>query len=229
MSYALTPYMTSLDQMASMWDCKIRITLANSRSEMRKKLGFSMGKWVAKNTISQFNHQIKKKEGYPNFKSQNVMQDIFNGEINYPNIPWVYHYLLEGFARELSGDHTSKIMDEYYLLHPEEAWADVVKEKEEYYTRRTGLRWGSGLSKILPNSNWSPCGLSILKHLPYSVPMPLPEVGDFPYISSIRNKDLDSVLNGIDFSPYDEAAKMEMTNWFTTAKQEGRDLIIFAY
>lgn len=59
--------------------------------------------------------------------------------------------------------------------------------------------------------------------------MPIPEAEDFPFVSSIYNKDLKKKLKEIDFSGFSEEAKNEMSTWFHKTELEGRDLIIFIY
>ncbi len=235
MSYGITVHLTSIDDIKSIWGSKITLSKRDSGIQMKIKLGFSfLARQSATDCLKRFNKEMKKEHGYLDFRSHVAMQDLFNGDISYSKTPWIYSYLLEAIAIELSinyngivkNDFKQKFREKYSSEH--RLLEKYYEEHIEYVYSRTFIK-NTYQYKTLPNSEWYPCSLSIINYLPYLLPMPIPEADDFPYVSSIYNKDLDEVFNKIDFTGFSIEAKAQMETWFNLAKKEVRDLILFIY
>ncbi len=233
MSYGIVGYLTSISDMEKIWGSKISITRSQFTSDMKAMLGYTfMAKQSATNWLKSSNKHIKKECGYPDFRSHRAMQDIFDGELSYPNAPFIYTTLLQTIAHEIAENYYFKILKEYKTAHP---YAGLGRPDQPYWDRvrehmydRILLRTGMKLCSV-PNDQWYPCDLSIIKYLPENIPIPIPSPDDFPYISAIPHKDLSTVLNGIDFTGYSSAAIEQMKLWFEKADKEQRDLIFFIY
>jgi len=233
MSYGILPYMTSIDDLKSIWNCKIQIGARDVRTQMEEKLGYQfLPRETSTDWLKRFNIEMKKNQGYPDFRSHVAMQDLFNGEITYSKSPWIYSYLLEGIVFNLSQDYFRKVAAEFKVEFPNiplrtEDFKPTNDFLDYQYSR---LLLKSCLKAChLPNSEWYPCDLSIINELPSSLPMPIPEADDFPFVSSIYHKDLRKVIQNINFDKFSLESKEQMNLWFNKADSEGRDLILFIY
>lgn len=234
MGYGIIPFMISADQINSIWGSGLSITKGNAIKHMEDKLGFSfLAKQLATEILSSSNNTIKKDSGIKEFRAHVAMQDLFTGTISYPTVPFVYSLLLKGIANKLSLHYTKHIGLDFEKMYP-----DISKLSEDrrgpsdafknYIYSRTQLTpWINMFSGQLPNDQWYPCNLSIIDLLTYSTPMPIPEPEDFPFISTIRNKDLMVVFENVEKADFPGQSKEQMLSWFNLCIQEKRDIMLF--
>lgn len=233
MGYGIIPFMISADQINSIWGSGLSITKGNAIKHMEDKLGFSfLAKQLATEILSSSNNTIKKDYGVKEFRAHVAMQDLFMGNISYPSIPWVYSLLIKGIANQLSLQYLKVIGQDFARLHP-----DISKLSEDrrgpsdafksYIYSRTQLTpWINMFSGQLPNDQWYPCQLSIIDHLTYSTPIPIPEPEDFPFISTIKKKDLLEEYKKVEIEDFPNQSKEQMLSWFNLCIQEKKDIML---
>lgn len=191
MSYGLVPYLANIEHLAAMFPAKE---------------GYYKNLFIGELSYKMDKLQEQFEPGEHTFNE--VMLDLFSGKISWPDVAYMYWYVVEAYIDRFEGSDYS---GEGEILE----WAPRLNNSEWYPANANTL---SRLYKFKE--------LKLFGTSPHIV---LPHPEDFPVVFVIQRADMKPLLEQIAQISDSSEQQEQFKEWLTIALKTQNDLLIFYY